>query len=750
MKKNNLTKEAIDLTTSSQRLHELAQNKIVDSIRINVARNPNTHLETLRELAFDKKADVRAAVANNPSAPSILLDGLANDISIRVRAAVSGSLNTSTKTLHELAQNERVGSIRINVARNPNTDLETLRKLTFDKIADVRAAVADNLNVPPDLLDILANDKSISVRVAVSESSNTSNKTLTRLAQSSSQNICDAVLKNSNTPREVISVLNAKNPKTSARLLGLLSKDKNESVRVNVARNEHCPLIAFSNLVKDDVEMIRVSVAHNNTLPTDLLIQLSTDKSALVRLAVAKNKNCPVIALRNLANDETEKVRIAIACHSSSPDDLLIQLASDKSKLVCLEIAKRQDCPESALIKLATDDTVSVRLAIFHNAKTPSNLFDNNASSTSANSGAYPKNLHSYADQHTNNSKDAQKYFLDAISSYDPLLFKLLRKIDALELTALTINRLENNNILYIGDLIQYTEDELSKVKYLGKKSLIEVKDALYFEGLSLGIKLKNERWIYKQIGGNFEELFTQSIEDLGLCKISENYLKTNNILLIEDLIQYTEAELLKILNFRKKSFYEVKDMLQCKGLSLGILPKKIIDTPLTTALAKFIAHHPKITNTDKPLAILPTQLRSGGPAIPAPPEPESGLQLDMNRVAALKNESKKVTDMLVALFEQTVDTELVMSPQANEFTTDQNDQLLGLDNDYSTLIKLLCSRAQWTRAELEEIAADSGMMLDGILEHINEAAYDHFDMPFTEGGDPIDINQDILKELMK
>ena len=64
-------------------------------------------------------------------------------------------------------------------------------------------------------------------------------------------------------------------------------------------------------------------------------------------------------------------------------------------------------------------------------------------------------------------------------------------------------------------------------------------------------------------------------------------------------------------------------------------------------------------------------------------------------------------------------------------------------------LIQLLCSRTQWSRGELEEIAADAGMMLDGALEHINEATYDSFDAPLTEGDDPIDINQDILKELL-
>lgn len=143
----------------------------------------------------------------------------------------------------------------------------------------------------------------------------------------------------------------------------------------------------------------------------------------------------------------------------------------------------------------------------------------------------------------------------------------------------------------------------------------------------------------------------------------------------------------------------------------------------------------------------------SGGFTIPDSPIPTAAsLQLDMNRVTELKNESKEVTKMLAALFEQDAASETSMSIQmpANEPMSDDKGNLLGLDNAHSNLIKLLCSRIQWSRVELEEIASSAGMMLDGALEHINEATYDTFDVALTEGNDPIDINQNILKELLK
>ena len=39
-------------------------------------------------------------------------------------------------------------------------------------------------------------------------------------------------------------------------------------------------------------------------------------------------------------------------------------------------------------------------------------------------------------------------------------------------------------------------------------------------------------------------------------------------------------------------------------------------------------------------------------------------------------------------------------------------------------------------------------LMLDGVLEQINDMAFERFDMPVTEGDDPIEINSDILEEL--
>jgi DNA-directed RNA polymerase subunit alpha len=72
---------------------------------------------------------------------------------------------------------------------------------------------------------------------------------------------------------------------------------------------------------------------------------------------------------------------------------------------------------------------------------------------------------------------------------FDPIL---LRPVDELELTVRSANCLKAENIYYIGDLIQRTENELLKTPNLGRKSLNEIKEVLASRGLTLGMRLEN------------------------------------------------------------------------------------------------------------------------------------------------------------------------------------------------------------------------------------------------------------------
>jgi DNA-directed RNA polymerase subunit alpha len=71
-----------------------------------------------------------------------------------------------------------------------------------------------------------------------------------------------------------------------------------------------------------------------------------------------------------------------------------------------------------------------------------------------------------------------------------PFNRNLLRKVDELELSVRSANCLKNDNIVYIGDLVQKTEQEMLRTPNFGRKSLNEIKEVLTVMGLSLGMNV--------------------------------------------------------------------------------------------------------------------------------------------------------------------------------------------------------------------------------------------------------------------
>ena len=85
----------------------------------------------------------------------------------------------------------------------------------------------------------------------------------------------------------------------------------------------------------------------------------------------------------------------------------------------------------------------------------------------------------------------------------------LLRKVDELELSVRSANCLKNDNIIYIGDLVQKTEAEMLRTPNFGRKSLNEIKEVLAQMGLHLGMEIQdwppdNTEDLAKQLDAEF------------------------------------------------------------------------------------------------------------------------------------------------------------------------------------------------------------------------------------------------------
>ena len=72
-----------------------------------------------------------------------------------------------------------------------------------------------------------------------------------------------------------------------------------------------------------------------------------------------------------------------------------------------------------------------------------------------------------------------------------PFNRSLLKKVDELELSVRSANCLKNDNIVYIGDLVQKTEPEMLRTPNFGRKSLNEIKEVLKIMSLELGMDVE-------------------------------------------------------------------------------------------------------------------------------------------------------------------------------------------------------------------------------------------------------------------
>jgi uncharacterized tellurite resistance protein B-like protein len=137
--------------------------------------------------------------------------------------------------------------------------------------------------------------------------------------------------------------------------------------------------------------------------------------------------------------------------------------------------------------------------------------------------------------------------------------------------------------------------------------------------------------------------------------------------------------------------------------------------------------------------------VRPQGHAIPTPPPKKAatGVVLDMSSIEAKLAETKAVSAILNNIFtEEEPATSLTPGPTVSEVVID------GLDEESFAFMQVLASKLVWARDELENLASEHSLMLDGTLDSINDASFDHFGGPFFEGDDPIEINAEFAKEI--
>ena len=90
------------------------------------------------------------------------------------------------------------------------------------------------------------------------------------------------------------------------------------------------------------------------------------------------------------------------------------------------------------------------------------------------------------------NFEDPQEIVKEVKSTEPEFNRNLLKRVEELELSVRSMNCLKNDNIIYIGDLVQKTEPEMLRTPNFGRKSLNEIKEVLNTMSLYLGMEIPN------------------------------------------------------------------------------------------------------------------------------------------------------------------------------------------------------------------------------------------------------------------
>ncbi|MEH2226530.1 hypothetical protein [Nostoc sp.] len=296
------------------------------------------------------------------------------------------------------------------VAKNPNTPTETLRKLATEKQACFSLSL--NFNTPADILESLSTDQNPRIRFKVAQHPNTPLNVVKDLANDTDMDVAnaaarvigkytaEAVRKDPKTPTHVLEKLAQTDPTTvcehpnaTPELLLEFSKSISWSVRQNVARNSNTPVSILEELAHDESWEVRCGVAKNPNVPVSILKELAQDDSSEVRCQVSRNPNTPISLLfKQLARDASGSRAIAYQMSSkksgkypefesildilaeestSSLETILQRLARDGGEVARLFLARRFDLPANFFTQFAESTEMKVCEAVAQNLNTP-------------------------------------------------------------------------------------------------------------------------------------------------------------------------------------------------------------------------------------------------------------------------------------------------------------------------------------------------------------------------------------------
>lgn len=211
----------------------------------------------------------------------------------------------------------------------------------------------------------------------------------------------------------------------------------------------------------------------------------------------------------------------------------------------------------------------------------------------------------------------------------------------------------------------------------------------------------------------------------------------------LQDIIQRSKSGLLLAHQGGRRDFMKIVDWAEDNDVHvLASLPKKAAEIK---PRSKRPAAPDRLDGAEFTQAV-------GDQRTALPPQDVSvtaPFVLDHDQIREKQAESENVSGYLSQFFNPAEPENTQAFLVANS-SVGARVALSGLEPILFAFALRLASRATWKRADAEALAASLGLMVDGALEHLNEAALDEWDVLFAEGNDPIELSAEAIAGLAK
>ena len=152
-----------------------------------------------------------------------------------------------------------------------------------------------------------------------------------------------------------------------------------------------------------------------------------------------------------------------------------------------------------------------------------------------------------------------------------------------------------------------------------------------------------------------------------------------------------------------------------------------------------------------EPVTVRSASIHPTGYAIPLAAAPNQSvssngrLALDMAVIERKLRETREVQAVLAGIF-SSEEEETPALPRSAPATV---ATVAGLDTEHSALLRRITQQPQWSREQFDALCANLGLLPDGAMESLNEAAFERVGDPLLEGDDPVDVNTTVAQEML-